>query len=87
LHYFIASSITALYYAVSRRLTFLIENPLVCGLFFGMAVELVMGYVVLPISALHVRGPFELRDVLQGFLVQMVVIGLQVAYSVRRFGR
>jgi Na+/alanine symporter len=87
LHYFIASSVTAIYYAASRRLVFLTEYPLVCGLFYGMAVELVMGYVVLPLSALHVRGPFDLRDVLQGFLVHMVVVGLPVAYTVRRFGR
>lgn len=87
LHYFIASSATAIYYAASRRLHFLVEYPLVCGLFFGMAVELVMGYVVLPLSALHATGPYDLRDVLQGFFVHMVVVGLPVAYLVRRFGR
>ena len=87
LHYFIASTATAIYYAVSRKLTFLIENPLVCGLFFGMAVEFVMGYIVLPLSALHVRGPFDLRDVLQGFLVHMVVVGVPIAYTVRKFSK
>lgn len=87
LHFFIASSATAVYYAASRRLVFLLEHPLVCGLFFGMAVELVMSYVVLPLSALHARGPFELHDVLLGLGVHMVIIGLPIAYSVRRFGR
>jgi hypothetical protein len=87
LHFFIAFSVTAIYYGASRRLTFLTEHPLVCGLFFGMAVELVMGYVVLPLSALHDRGPYRLHDVLQGLIVHMFVIGLPVAYSVRRFGR
>jgi hypothetical protein len=87
LHFFIAFSVTTIYYGASRRLTFMIEHPLVCGLFFGMAVELVMGYVVLPLSALHDRGPYRLHDVLQGLIVHMVVIGLPVAYSVRRFGR
>jgi len=87
LHFFIAFSVTAIYYGASRRLTFMTEHPLVCGLFFGMAVELVMGYVVLPLSALHDRGPYRLHDVLQGLIVHMIVIGLPVAYSVRRFGR
>lgn len=82
LHYFIASSVTAIYYAASRKLVFLTEYPLVCGLFYGMAVEFVMGYIVLPLSALHARGPYDLRDVLQGFLVHMVVVGLPVAYIV-----
>lgn len=87
LHYFIASTVTAIYYIASRKLAFLIESPLVCGLFYGMAVELVMGYVVLPLSALHARGPYDLRDVLQGFLVHMVVVGVPVAFVVRRFAR
>src|SRR2546429_7967912 len=40
LHFFIAFSIAAIYYAASRRLGFLIEHPFVCGLFYGAAVEL-----------------------------------------------
>src|ERR1700683_780619 len=87
LHYFIACSATAIYYAASRRLVFMTEHPLVCGLFYGMAVELVMGYVVLPLSALHARGPYELHDVIQGLLVHMVVVGLPISFSVRRFAK
>jgi hypothetical protein len=87
LHFFIAFSATAVYYAASRRLAFLMEHPLVCGLFYGIAVELVMGYIVLPLSALQDRGPYELHDVLQGLIVHMVMVGLPIAYSVRRFGK
>jgi len=87
LHFFIAFSATAIYYAASRRLVFMKEHPLVCGLFYGGAVEVVMGYIVLPLSALHERGPYELHDVLQGLLVHMVVVGLPIAYSVRRFAK
>lgn len=87
LHFFIAFSVTTIYYLASRRLTFMLEHPLVCGLFFGMAVELVMSYVVLPLSALRARGPYRLYDVLLGLIVHMIVIGLPVAYSVRQFGR
>lgn len=87
LHFFIAFSITAIYYLASRRLLFLTEHPLVCGLFYGAAVEQVMNLVVLPLSALHARGPYELRDLILGLVVHMVVIGLPVSYSVRKFGR
>jgi hypothetical protein len=52
-----------------------------------MAVESVMNLIVLPLSALHSRGPYELKDLLLGYGVHMVVIGLPVAYSVRRFAR
>jgi len=87
LHFFIACSATGVYYGASRRLGFLLDHPLVCGLFFGMAVEEVMSYIVLPLSALHARGPFELHDILVGLGVHMVVIGLPIAYSVRRFAQ
>jgi hypothetical protein len=87
LHFFIASSATAVYYAASRRLAFLKEHPLVCGLFYGIAVELVMDYIVLPLSALQERGPYELHDVLQGLVVHMVMVGLPISYSVRRFSK
>jgi len=87
LHYFIASSATAIYYAASRKLFFLKEHPLVCGLFFGMAVELVMSFIVLPLSALHAKGPYELHDLIQGLLVHMVVVGLPISFSVRRFSK
>jgi len=87
LHFFIACSATAIYYAASRKLRFLSEHALVCGLFYGMAVELVMSYIVLPLSALHARGPYQLHDVLLGLAVHMVVVGLPIAFSVRRFAK
>jgi len=87
LHFFIACSAAAVYYAASFKLGFLKEHPLVCGLFFGAAVQEVMNLVVLPLSALRSRGPYELHDLLLGLAVHMVVIGLPIAYSVRRFAR
>jgi hypothetical protein len=87
LHFFIAFSATAIYYAASRRLGFLTEHALVCGLFYGVAVELVMRLIVLPLSALHARGPYQRNDLIQGLLVHMVVIGLPISFSVRRFAQ
>jgi Na+/alanine symporter len=87
LHFFIACSAAAVYYAASRRLRFLTEHPLVCGLFFGAAVEEVMSLIVLPLSALHARGPYQLHDLILGLLVHMVVVGLPISFSVRRFAK
>jgi hypothetical protein len=87
LHFFIATSAAAIYYSASRRLTLLTENWFVCGLFFGMAVELVMRLVVLPLSALHSKGPYKLRDLILGLVVHMIVIGLPISFSVRRFSK
>lgn len=87
LHFFVATSFAAFYYAASRRLTFLTQHPIVCGLAYGAGVELVMRLVVLPLSALHARGPYQLDDMIQGLLVHMVVVGLPISFSVRRFAR
>jgi Na+/alanine symporter len=87
LHFFIACSAAAVYYAASRRLGFLKEHPLVCGLFFGAAVQEVMNLIVLPLSALRSRGPYKLHDLILGLLVHMVVVGLPISFSVRRFAK
>jgi len=87
LHYLIATTATAVYYAASRRLAFLLEHPLVCGLVYGMAVENFMNLVVLPLSALHAGGPYELHDLLNGIVTHMVTVGLPVAYGLRYFTR
>lgn len=87
LHYFIATSATTIYYLASRRLTFLTQHWVVCGLFFGMAVELTMRLVVLPLSALHDTGPYQWSDEVLGLVVHMIVVGLPIAYSVKRFSR
>lgn len=87
LHFFIACSAAAIYYAASRRLRFLTEHALVCGLFFGSWVELVMSLIVLPLSRLHAMGPYSHHDLVLGLLVHMVVIGLPISFSVRRFAR
>ncbi len=87
LHFFIACSAAGIYYGASRRLHFLTEHPLVCGLFFGAAVQEVMNLVVLPLSALYSRGPYKLHDLILGLLVHMVVVGLPISYSVRRFAK
>lgn len=43
--------------------------------------------LVLPLSAPHARGPYELRDLILGLLVHLVVIGLPIAFSVGRYGK
>src|SRR5271155_3105426 len=87
LHFFIALSAASIYYGASRKLVFLREYPLICGLFFGAAVQEVMNLVVLPLSALHARGPYRLRALLLGLGVKMITIGLPISFSVRKFAK
>jgi hypothetical protein len=87
LHFLIACTAAAVYYGASRRLQFLAQHALVCGLFFGIAVDLTMNFIVLPLSALHATGPYQYRGLVQGLLVHMVLVGLPISFSVRRFGQ
>jgi hypothetical protein len=87
LHFLIALSAAAVYFAASRKLRFLIEYPLICGLFYGAAVELVMRLIVLPLSALHATGPYAYRDLVEGLLVHMIIVGSPISFSVRWFGK
>jgi hypothetical protein len=86
LHFFIAMSAATIYYVASRRLKFLAEHWIVCGLFYGAAVDQVMTLIVLPLSALHAAGPYKLHDLLLGIIVHSV-IGLPISFSVRRFAK
>jgi len=87
LHFFITCVAAAIYFFASRRLPFLRTSWLVCGLFFGIAVFLVMNLIVLPLSALHSVGPRTLRSLIEGILVHMFMVGLPISFSVRYFTR
>jgi hypothetical protein len=87
LHFFIAFTAATIYCLASRRLPFLSGHWLVCGLFYGIAVYLVMNLVVLPLSALHATGPYRLHAMLQGLIVHMSIIGLPISFSLHRLAR
>jgi hypothetical protein len=87
LHFFIAMSAAFVFYLASRKLGFMIQHPVVGGLFFGIAVFLVMNLIVLPLSAIHVKGPYTLRGLIQGLLIHMICIGLPISFSVRQFSK
>jgi hypothetical protein len=51
LHYFIATSMSVVYYLVARRWSALREQPLLYGAAYGLALYGVMNYIVVPLSA------------------------------------
>lgn len=86
IHFFIALSAATVYCLASRILPFLKENFIVCGMFFGIAVFLVMYLVVMPLRAFHFKGPYTLRLLIQGIVVHMLLIGLPIGWSLHRWG-
>jgi uncharacterized membrane protein YagU involved in acid resistance len=86
LHFVVAFGAATVYCLASRKLAFLNEHFLVCGMFFGIAVFLVMYLVVMPLCAFHYAGPYTVSALLQGIVVHMLLIGLPIGMSLRWFG-
>ena len=87
LHFFIATTATAVFYVASRKLRFLIEQPVVWGLIYGVVVYAFMNFVVLPLSAFPQRTPPRVSGRIIGSLIIMFCIGLPIAAIVRRFSK
>lgn len=85
LHYVIALTWTAVFYAASRRLAILGRRPVICGLLYGGAVYLFMNLIVLPLSGVpHVRAAMTAASRINGVLAVMFCIGLTISLLVRR---
>lgn len=83
-HFIIATTAAAVYYLASRKIGFLLNQPLIAGFLYGVVVYLFMNFVVLPLSAVPKR-PVPLSGRLIGMSIIIVCIGLPIALIVRRF--
>jgi len=86
LHFIIATTWAAAYYVASRRITFLINQPIIAGILYGVVVYLFMNFVVLPLSAVT-RRPVPLSGRIIGMLIIIFCVGLPIAFIVRRFSK
>lgn len=84
IHFFIAFSVTTIYYAASRQLPILVRQAALFGALYGVAVYFVMGYLITPLSA-AARLPFSFSGMLVGLLIHIFCVGLPVALITRRF--
>jgi len=84
LHFVVAFGASAVYYAASRSLHFLIDSALLFGVLYGIMVHLFMNFVVIPLSAIG-RRPFVLRTFVPILIVHMIVVGPSIALTVRRY--
>lgn len=87
LHFFIACSAAAIYYAASRKLTFLVKHAVICGLLYGVVIYFFMNLVVLPLSAFPFPVSFPAVKLIIDLLVHTLGIGLPIALAVRRYSR
>jgi uncharacterized membrane protein YagU involved in acid resistance len=83
LHYFIATSMSVVYYLVARRWALLWQRALRYGGAYGLLLYVIMNYVVLPLSAAGPSSKNALWIVLS-VLVHICLIGIPIALFARR---
>lgn len=84
LHFIIALLLAVIFYAASKWLPMLVTHPVIAGACYGFAVFWVMNLVVLPLSAFPRKVTFAPIVVITGLIVHMFLIGVPIAFGVRR---
>jgi hypothetical protein len=88
LHFLIALTAAAIFYALSRKITFLIRQAVLSGFVYGIAVYFFMTYVVVAHSAFPRKGgSFNLTNFIIAIITHMFCVGLPIALSVRNFSK
>ena len=82
LHFIIAFLIVSTFLVASRYIRILRRAPVSSGLIYGIAVYLVMNFVVVPLSAAG-RGPLSWPVVVNGVLIHMLGVGLPTSLFAR----
>jgi hypothetical protein len=84
LHFLIAFTIAAVYYAVSLKLPVLVRSPFLWGPLYGAAVYFFMNYVVIPLSAVPRAAAFNVAWFVCSVIAHALLVGLPVALLARR---
>lgn len=85
LHYCIALTWTAVFFAASRKLPVLGRRPILSGVLYGGFVYLFMNFVVLPLSRLpQAHNATTIVSRVNGVLAVVLFIGVTISLLVRR---
>jgi hypothetical protein len=85
-HFIIALSWTTVYFLIYPKLPFLKWNKWLNAIAYGLIVQMLMSFVVLPLSQIPPR-PFNWVSFLENAVILMFSIGLPVALMAERFYR
>jgi len=86
LHFLIAFSAATVFYFASRKLAFMTARPILSGVLYGVAVYVVMYWIVVPLSRYHRRPPTISVTVI-AIITHMICVGLPISLVVRRYAR
>ena len=85
LHFFVAFVVVSVFYLASRKIPFLMKQPLVSGAFYGIGVYIVMYWFVLPTAFPTFRH--RLWNELLAIAIHICLIGWPTAFIVRRYSQ
>jgi hypothetical protein len=86
IHYTIALTWTAVFYAASRKLLILGKRPVLSGLVYGGIVYVVMNYIVLPMTAVpHLSHRITLAARVNAILALLLFIGLPISLLINKY--
>jgi len=83
LHFFIAVTMAAVYFAVARRWPLLWKRAWLMGAIYGLWLYIAMSYIVVPLSAAGGGGRQDPVWVTLSVLVHIVLIGIPCAVGAR----
>ena len=83
-HFFIAFSATTVFLFAARKLN-LGRRPFLYGALFGVALYIVMNYIVLPTSKIGPRPTPPLVPLINGVAALVFCIGIPLAFIARRY--
>jgi hypothetical protein len=83
-HFFIAFSAATVFYFASRKLTFMTRRPFLCGALYGIAVYLVMYWIVIPL--VFGPRPFNWSATVIAIITHIVCVGTPISLMVHLYG-
>jgi hypothetical protein len=85
-HFVIAFGAATVYFAASRGIRVLVDQAVLFGVLYGVAVYFFMNRIVVPLSAAAKR-PFSMKLMIVGMVIHIFCVGLPISLSVRRFSK
>jgi hypothetical protein len=83
-HFFIAFTATAVYFLASRKLNFLVQQALISGVLYGIAVYMFMYMLVIPVTFSR-KFSAPVSAIITPVLIHIFCVGLPIALMVKRF--
>jgi len=86
IHFLIAFTAATVFYLASRKLTFMVRQPLIYGPIYGVLVYLFMYWIVMPLSA-RPPGKFSWLNTMIAIITHIICVGTPIAFVESRFSR